>query len=106
MIKIKKLQKPRRVKVCKFDRFSAVYPTDSELNRLDDIYMELFNIHPEYWAKNTDSDINVSKSKENYSTLSYRQQLLNYSKKCRLSGLNPKDVRVKVDLWKKNYWGN
>lgn len=101
-----KLQKPKRVKSCPFDYLSLIYPTESELDYLDELYLNELNINPGLKPKDIDTLIEVPTSKENYSNLSYRQKLLNFSKDCRLSGMNSKTVRIQVELWKTNYWGN
>lgn len=106
MTKKIKLQKCPKVKFCKLDWMSSIYPTQSELDYIDDLYINLYNINPGLHPVNIDTDINVGVSKENYSNLSYRQKLLNFSKGCRLSGMDSKDVRIQVELFKKEYWGN
>lgn len=83
---------------------SLIYPTESELDYLDELYLNELNINPGFKPEDIDTLIEPPTSKENYSNLSYRQKLLDFSKKCRLSGMGPKEVRVEVELFKENYW--
>lgn len=93
-----------RFNAVQIDNQTSIYPTSDDYDLFDELYINELNITPGLKPHDIDTSIVVNTSKENYNNLSYRQKLLNFSKKCRLSGMGPKEVRVEVELFKENYW--